>query len=640
MIKIKPNEDYHAKIKIRFDILYIFVQNTPMRSILTLIIACIHLFAFAQVGIGTNDPKATLQITGKPAQTDVIDGMIPPKITREQLIAKSGLYGNNQIGAIIFVTDASGTVNPSTSQVTEAGFYYFNGSAWIPLKGTPVPAVVAECSNDGFVSPMIQGVALSNSSLKVLVTNNSFSTATIAFQNSDVVLSGVTGISVSATSPSSATLIAGQSQWITYTLSGTPTSSGTLACQWTKLSLNCLNNQTVHTFSGYIQDNTYSSNTTLNQLYVKDVALTSANTFTVTFTNNGSATIGPLPAPTNSNLALSGAGSAGISVTSVSPAGTYTLAAGASKTFTYTLSGTPSAIGNLTATWNYLDLTATQSKTVIQLKASGGIATIYQSGSNYYAVHKFNSSGNLVVNESASMSYLVVGGGGAGGTNHGGGGGGGGVVSGTYTPAVGTFPSVVGNGGSGVASGFSVRGNNGGSSSIFGFTAYGGGGGGGRINNGVTDTGANGATGGGGAGTNPVTAGTSIYAGQGFNGGNGTSDATAGNGGGGGGAGGVGSAASGTGAFNGTSGAGGIGLASSITGVSVYYGGGGSGGRWQAGAIGAGGLGGGANGGNSDSVAGGAGTANLGGGGGGGGGATAPGGAGGSGVVIVSYLLQ
>ena len=618
----------------------IFAQTLQMRTLFTIALAIMQLLVFSQVGIGTNDPKASLHVLGKPTQTDAIDGLIPPKITRAQLIAKSGLYGTNQAGAILYVTDASGTTNPSTSQVTEAGFYYFNGTAWIPLKGTPAPSVVAECSNDGFVAPMIQGVALSNSSLKVLVTNNSFSTATIAFQNSDVVLSGISGITVSATSPATATLIAGQSQWVTYTLSGTPASAGTLSCQWTKLSLNCLNTQTVYSLSGYVQDANYTSTPQLNYLYVKDVALTSANTFTVTYTNNGAAALASLPAPTTGNVTLSGAGSAGVTVSSVSPTGTYTLAAGASKTFTYTISGTPSATGTLTATWNYLDLNATQSKTVIQLKASGGTPILYQSGSNYYVAHKFTSSGNLTVLENASMNYLLVGGGGAGGTNHGGGGGGGGVVQGTHSAITGTFPVVVGNGGVGVASGFSTRGNNGGLSSLFGFTAYGGGGGGGRNNTNNTDSGANGATGGGGPGTNPVTAGTSIYAGQGFNGGNGTSDATAGNGGGGGGAGAAGGAASGTGPGGGISGAGGAGISSTITGVSTYYGGGGSGGRWQTGAVGAAGIGGGGTGGNTDSAGGSAGAANTGGGGGGGGGAFGPGGAGGSGVVIVSYLLQ
>lgn len=605
--------------------------------ILLLALMC-TILSFAQVGIGTTDPKANLHVSGDATNTQVVDGVIPPKLTRAQLIAKSSLYGSNQTGALLFLTDASGTANASTALITEPGFYYFDGSVWKPLKGSAVPMV--DASSNGFPSNVIVGMPVSNMVFKVTVTNNSFSTATLAFQNSDLALSGITGLSVSSTSPASATLIAGQSVEVSYTIVGTPATTGTLTATWTKLSLTTSAYKEVTTVAQALNDNNYATSAALNYLWVKDVAVGANNTFSVTFTNNSSGVISGLAAPATSNLVLSGAGSAGLSVASVSPSGSYNLAAGASKTFTYTLSGTPSSIGALNASWTYYDLTASATKTVVQLKATGGnVVAIYQSGNNFYAYHKFNSSGTLTVNEATSMNYLVVGGGGAGGTNHGGGGGAGGVLQGTFSTATTSYPVVVGAGGSGIAPGYSMRGASGAASSIFSFTANGGGGGGGRVNTNVTDIGANGASGGGGAGNNPTTAGVSNAAGQGNNGGNGTTDATAGNGGGGGGAGGAGATATGV-AYSGTSGAGGIGIQSAITGTNTYYAGGGSGGRWQTGLVGAGGLGGGGTGGAADGASGAAGTANTGGGGGGGGGAIAPGGAGGSGVVIVSYQLQ
>ena len=48
----------------------------------------------AQVGVGTADPKATLDVTGKPTDVNVVDGIIPPRITGDQLRAKSGPYGH------------------------------------------------------------------------------------------------------------------------------------------------------------------------------------------------------------------------------------------------------------------------------------------------------------------------------------------------------------------------------------------------------------------------------------------------------------------------------------------------------------------------------------------------------------------
>ena len=59
---------------------------------------------------------------------------------------------------------------------------------------------------------------------------------------SDLVLSGTTGsVTVTSATPASVTLIAGQSQLLTYNLSGTP-AAGTLTATWSKLSLSCVKN--------------------------------------------------------------------------------------------------------------------------------------------------------------------------------------------------------------------------------------------------------------------------------------------------------------------------------------------------------------------------------------------------------------
>ena len=95
-----------------------------------LILSCAHLYA--QTGIGTTDPKSTLDINGKPTLTTVTDGLLPPRILRSQLINKIG-YGTDQTGVIIYVTDLSGTNNAQTINITEIGFYYFDGNVWKKL---------------------------------------------------------------------------------------------------------------------------------------------------------------------------------------------------------------------------------------------------------------------------------------------------------------------------------------------------------------------------------------------------------------------------------------------------------------------------------------------------------------------------
>lgn len=91
----------------------------------------------------------------------------------------------------------------------------------------------------------------------------------------------------------------------------------------------------------------------------KGTALTTGNIFRVLLTNN-SFSQAPI-ALAVTDLTLSGV--AGITVASVSPA-SVTLAAGASQTVTYTLTGTPTECGTLTGAWQKISLSCTKTATV------------------------------------------------------------------------------------------------------------------------------------------------------------------------------------------------------------------------------------------------------------------------------------
>lgn len=94
--------------------------------------------ATGNVGIGTAAPKATLDVVGQPAVTTSLDGVIPPRLTRAQLAAKTG-YGADQVGAIVYVTDVSaGAVSGLTRNVTDIGMYRLQPApnstfAWVPV---------------------------------------------------------------------------------------------------------------------------------------------------------------------------------------------------------------------------------------------------------------------------------------------------------------------------------------------------------------------------------------------------------------------------------------------------------------------------------------------------------------------------
>jgi len=92
---------------------------------------------YAQMGVNTANPSATMDIVGNPTITTSIDGLLPPRITGDQLKAKDSVYGNVQNGAIVYVTTPVGTSTPKTVQVTASGYYYYDApnNVWAALNG-------------------------------------------------------------------------------------------------------------------------------------------------------------------------------------------------------------------------------------------------------------------------------------------------------------------------------------------------------------------------------------------------------------------------------------------------------------------------------------------------------------------------
>lgn len=112
-----------------------------MRKNLTTLLTAVFLIAsgsvFAQtagVGIDTTTPNSTLDVHGKLGATD-IDGLQAPRLTRAELSAKgNGLYGTNQKGALIYITDISAGDNAGQRlNIDSVGYYYFDGAVWQKL---------------------------------------------------------------------------------------------------------------------------------------------------------------------------------------------------------------------------------------------------------------------------------------------------------------------------------------------------------------------------------------------------------------------------------------------------------------------------------------------------------------------------
>lgn len=90
--------------------------------------------ANAQIGINTTLPRATLDVVGSPADKNKLDGIIAPRLTGDELRAKS--YTANQTGAMVYVTAADSAPAAQTINVNAAGYYYFDGTAWVKQAGS------------------------------------------------------------------------------------------------------------------------------------------------------------------------------------------------------------------------------------------------------------------------------------------------------------------------------------------------------------------------------------------------------------------------------------------------------------------------------------------------------------------------
>lgn len=229
------------------------------------------------VGINTENPNATLDIVSK-SNTITTKAL---KISNSSAIEMVTVRNNGQVGinqpapasdALLDLnSDAKSLLltrvnNPATAVANPVNgmilydtnqkcvVSYENGS-WtgcLSASGSGSSAsVVADCTS-GFSGTYISGAALSGSYYAVTLSNNSFSNATITIGASDLVLSGVSGLTVSnvsltagGTAVTSVNLNSGASQTLYYNITGTPGAVGTLKGKWTKLTLSCTNTKNV-----------------------------------------------------------------------------------------------------------------------------------------------------------------------------------------------------------------------------------------------------------------------------------------------------------------------------------------------------------------------------------------------------------
>lgn len=84
--------------------------------------------AKAQVGINTQTPETTLEVVGKPNDLAHYDGIMPPRITGNQLAAK--FYPQSKKGTILYISSPPTNLLGQFANLSEPGIYYFDGNQW------------------------------------------------------------------------------------------------------------------------------------------------------------------------------------------------------------------------------------------------------------------------------------------------------------------------------------------------------------------------------------------------------------------------------------------------------------------------------------------------------------------------------
>lgn len=104
-----------------------------MKNFISVICFSLTTTLYAQVGINTPAPKATLDMNK--SATSQPEGFLTVRLSGTELASRDNLYGADQNAAVVYVTAAPSSSTSKTSNVTTPGFYYYNNgiSKWVGL---------------------------------------------------------------------------------------------------------------------------------------------------------------------------------------------------------------------------------------------------------------------------------------------------------------------------------------------------------------------------------------------------------------------------------------------------------------------------------------------------------------------------
>ncbi|AZA53964.1 hypothetical protein [Chryseobacterium sp. G0201] len=109
-----------------------------MKKNMFLVTILVSSLVSAQVGVNTVHPKATLDVM-KGISATLPEGIIAPRLTGDEIKERDGLYNVTQKGAILYATSGVGAASIKTAGITDEGYYYFDGLAWMKMGNNNEP---------------------------------------------------------------------------------------------------------------------------------------------------------------------------------------------------------------------------------------------------------------------------------------------------------------------------------------------------------------------------------------------------------------------------------------------------------------------------------------------------------------------
>jgi uncharacterized protein (TIGR02145 family) len=200
-----------------------------MKKLLLLLSIIYCLSLYGQVGINNSSPNVTLEVTAKKTDGTTSEGIIAPHLTGDALHQAdlNNKYGVLQDGTIAYVTAVPSAANTTgqTISIDAKGYYYYDytQNKWMKFRFSCDATSGGTVSTFNCASATVSGSLASGFPATI--------TASIPYTGGDggtysaqtVASTGVTGLI--ATLPAG-TLMNGDGS-VTYTISGTPSASGT-----------------------------------------------------------------------------------------------------------------------------------------------------------------------------------------------------------------------------------------------------------------------------------------------------------------------------------------------------------------------------------------------------------------------------